>query len=93
MPYPEVGFRLTEPQHRTGCVVACFGKVLGKSNKQIKEDYHTYAAEKARVLDEQFMDGFDERSVLWMARFQGWVPDDEPRSPLCTRTQSPRQAA
>ncbi|KAB2574886.1 Protein-tyrosine phosphatase SIW14-like protein [Lasiodiplodia theobromae] len=80
-------------KHRTGCVVACFEKVLGKSNKQIKEDYHTYAAEKARVLDEQFMDGFDERSVLWMARFQGWVPDDEPRSPLCTRTQSPRQAA
>lgn len=61
--------------------------------QQIKEEYHTYAAEKARVLDEQFMDEFDERALLWMARFQGWVPDDEPRSPLPLCTQSPRQPA
>lgn len=80
-------------KHRTGCVVACLGKVLGRNLSQIKEDYHTYAGIKARALDEQFMEAFDERSVLWMARFQGWVPDDEPRSPLSSRTQSPRQAA
>ncbi|KAL0263300.1 tyrosine-protein phosphatase siw14 [Diplodia seriata] len=80
-------------KHRTGCVVACLGKVLGRSKKQIKEEYQTYAAEKARAFDEQFVDGFDERSVLWLARFQGWVPDDEPRSPLPTPTHSPRQAA
>ncbi|KAH7030520.1 tyrosine phosphatase family-domain-containing protein [Macrophomina phaseolina] len=80
-------------KHRTGCVVACMEKVLGKDARQIKEEYHTYAAEKARALDEQFMDSFDERALLWMARFQGWVPDDEPRSPLPSRTQSPRQPA
>ncbi|KAK7732753.1 tyrosine-protein phosphatase siw14 [Botryosphaeria dothidea] len=80
-------------KHRTGCVVACMEKVLGKNMQQIKEEYHTYAAEKARVLDEQFIDEFDERALLWMARFQGWVPDDEPRSPLPLRTQSPRQPA
>lgn len=80
-------------KHRTGCVVACMEKVLGKNMQQIKEEYHTYAAEKARVLDEQFMDEFDERALLWMARFQGWVPDDEPRSPLPLCTQSPRQPA
>ncbi|OJD29934.1 tyrosine-protein phosphatase siw14 [Diplodia corticola] len=80
-------------KHRTGCVVACLGKVLGKSKKQIKEDYHTYAAEKARAFDEQFVESFDERSVLWMARFHGWASDNEPRSPLPTPARSPRQAA
>ncbi|KAK8177189.1 tyrosine-protein phosphatase SIW14 [Phyllosticta citrichinensis] len=78
-------------KHRTGCVVACLDKVLAKPLKEAKDTYHTYADPKAREMDEKFIDGFDERSILWLARAQGFVPDDEPRSaassPLKTQSQ------
>lgn len=74
-------------------MVACLGKVLGKNLEEIKDDYHTYAGLKARALDEQFIEQFDERSVLWLARKQGWATIEEPRLPMPSFTQSPRQAA
>ncbi|KAK7512170.1 tyrosine phosphatase family-domain-containing protein [Phyllosticta citricarpa] len=78
-------------KHRTGCVVACLDKVLGKSMKTVKGTYSTYAWPKERELDYKFIDEFDERSVLWLARLQDFIPDDEPRSaassPLKTQSQ------
>jgi protein tyrosine/serine phosphatase len=65
-------------KHRTGCVVACFRKVLGDSMQSILHEYHTYAGVKARALDEQFIKGFDERALLWLARENGFLPQDEP---------------
>ena len=80
-------------QHRTGCLVACLEKTLGKKMKKIKETYHTYADPKARELDEVFMDEFDERSVLWLARMQGFIADDEPRSAASSPLKTQKQIA
>jgi tyrosine-protein phosphatase SIW14 len=63
-------------KHRTGCVVACFRKVLGESMESILHEYHTYAGKKARQLDEEFITGFDERALLWMARENGLLEDE-----------------
>ncbi|KIW05173.1 hypothetical protein, variant [Verruconis gallopava] len=67
-------------KHRTGCVVACFRKVLGADLDSILHEYHTYAGRKARVLDQDFIRSFDERALLWLARENGYLSDDEPRS-------------
>ncbi|KAK8202885.1 tyrosine phosphatase family-domain-containing protein [Phyllosticta capitalensis] len=80
-------------KHRTGCLVACLEKTLGKKMKKIKETYHTYADPKARELDEVFMDEFDERSVLWLARMQGFIADDEPRSAASSPLKTQKQIA
>jgi len=75
-------------KHRTGCVVGCFRKCQGKTRQTVNAEYHRYADPKARVLDEQFIDSFDERGLLWMARTNGFSAVDEPRasSPLATRS-------
>jgi len=46
----------------------------------VLDDYHHYADPKARVLDERYMELFDERSMLWLARRNGLLPPDEPRA-------------
>jgi len=46
----------------------------------VLDDYHSYADPKARVLDERYMELFDERSMLWLARRNGLLPLDEPRA-------------
>jgi tyrosine-protein phosphatase SIW14 len=74
-------------KHRTGCVVACFRKVLGDAMDSIIHEYHTYAGKKARALDEQFIHGFDERALTWMAREHGFLEQDEPK------TESPAASA
>ncbi|KAF2085867.1 protein-tyrosine phosphatase, partial [Saccharata proteae CBS 121410] len=61
-------------KHRTGCVTGCLRKVLGDNLKTVYEEYHTYADPKARIFDEHFMGSFDERTVLWLAREQGFLP-------------------
>ena len=65
-------------KHRTGCVVGCFRKVLGDSMPSILHEYHTYAGHKARKLDEEFINGFDERALSWLAREHGFLSEDEP---------------
>jgi len=57
---------------------------LGWDLCDILEEYHHYAAAKARPLDERYLELFDERSMLWMARKNGLLPPDEP-----VRTESP----
>ncbi|KAF2178136.1 hypothetical protein K469DRAFT_600653 [Zopfia rhizophila CBS 207.26] len=72
-------------KHRTGCVVGCFRKAQGEEFDSIFGEYHTYADPKARILDECFIELFDDRTVLWMARLHNWVlPNTEnvPASPL-----------
>jgi hypothetical protein len=78
-------------KHRTGCVVACFRKVLGESLDSILHEYHTYAGHKARSLDEEFIKGFDERALLWLARENGFLHEDEPaaESPGVTGLKMP----
>lgn len=78
-------------KHRTGCVVACFRKVLGESMESIIHEYHTYAGHKARELDQQFIRSFDERALTWLAREHGYLIGDDPvaESPGKTSLQLP----
>ncbi|OCK85359.1 tyrosine-protein phosphatase SIW14 [Lepidopterella palustris CBS 459.81] len=83
-------------KHRTGCVTGCFRKCQGESLESIFLEYHTYADPKARILDEVFIELFDERTVLWLARSNSWrLPNadsmDSP-SPLPTLS-APRPRA
>jgi len=65
-------------KHRTGCLVACLRKIQGEGLGFALHEYHTYAGSKARSLDEVFIKGFDERTLLWLARENGFLPIDEP---------------
>jgi hypothetical protein len=65
-------------KHRTGCTVACLRKIQGEGTRAALHEYHTYAGSKARSLDETFIRGFDERSLLWLARETGFLGPDEP---------------
>eukprot|EP00914_Ancora_sagittata_P003980 GHVO01008717.1.p1 GENE.GHVO01008717.1~~GHVO01008717.1.p1 ORF type:complete len:290 (+),score=32.58 GHVO01008717.1:371-1240(+) len=68
-------------KHRTGCTVACFKRIIGYALDDIVNDYHIYAGEKARLLDEVFFESFDLNNVMWSARQEGWVIDIPPPSP------------
>lgn len=70
-------------KHRTGCVVGCFRRVQGDEFSHVFEEYHTYAGVKARILDEAFIELFEEHTVLWMARRYGWVKSvsEQPTGP------------
>ncbi|KAF2467090.1 uncharacterized protein BDR25DRAFT_317308 [Lindgomyces ingoldianus] len=58
----------------------------GEELHNVFDEYHTYADPKARILDECFMEIFDERTVLWMARRYNWIlpsaESDPPPSPV-----------
>jgi tyrosine-protein phosphatase SIW14 len=54
----------------------------GEDSEAVFREYHFYAGAKARLLDEAFIEQFDENTVLWMARRYGWVPPIEPPSPV-----------
>ncbi|KAF2200448.1 hypothetical protein GQ43DRAFT_472714 [Delitschia confertaspora ATCC 74209] len=70
-------------KHRTGCVVGCFRKVQAEPLDTIFGEYHTYADPKARILDECFIEIFDDRTVLWMARKHNWIPPYPENAPPC----------
>lgn len=46
--------------------------------ERVCEEYRRYAGIKARVLDERFMDLFDERALFWLARQYAVPKDSEP---------------
>lgn len=56
-------------------------------------EYHHYADPKARVLDERYIELFDERALLWLARSNKLIPMDEPinDSPIPSRISTPQQ--
>jgi tyrosine-protein phosphatase SIW14 len=56
-----------------------------KESEEIFQEYHDYADLKARILDEAFIEQFNENTVLWMARKYGWIAsttDMTPPSPV-----------
>ena len=67
-------------KHRTGCVIGCLRKIQGEPIVEVVNEYHAYADPKARLLDELFMQDFDERTLLWLARENGHLATDEPGS-------------
>ncbi|MFS7921956.1 putative protein-tyrosine-phosphatase [Helianthus anomalus] len=50
-------------QHRTGCLVGCLRKMQKWSLLSIFDEYHKFAAAKARVSDQRFMELFDASSL------------------------------
>lgn len=85
--------QLTQVQHRTGCVIGCLRKIMGWELGNIFPEYHHYADPKARVLDERFIELFDERALLWLARNHNLVAAIEPisDSPIPSRLSTPQQ--
>jgi hypothetical protein len=45
----------------------------------IFQEYRDHSDLKARLLDEQFIDLFDERSLLKLARQENWIPKSPAR--------------
>ncbi|KAL4581366.1 hypothetical protein LXL04_017580 [Taraxacum kok-saghyz] len=52
-------------KHRTGCLVGCLRKMQRWSLLSIFDEYHRFAAAKARVSDQRFMELFDASSLKW----------------------------
>ena len=46
-------------QHRTGCVVGCLRKLQKWCLSSVFDEYHRFAAAKARITDQRFMELFD----------------------------------
>ena len=65
---------------------------MGIDLAAIFAEYRHYAGAKARVLDERFMELFDERAMLWLARMNYFVPTFEPMndSPISSPSISTR---
>ncbi|KAI3702597.1 hypothetical protein L6452_28343 [Arctium lappa] len=50
-------------QHRTACLVGCLRKMQRWSLLSIFDEYQRFAAAKARVSDQRFMELFDASSL------------------------------
>lgn len=50
-------------QHRTGCVVGCLRKLQRWCLSSVFDEYQRFAAAKARVSDQRFMEMFDVSSL------------------------------
>ncbi|KAG2604972.1 probable tyrosine-protein phosphatase DSP2 [Panicum virgatum] len=46
-------------KHRTGCVVGCLRKLQKWCLSSVFDEYHRFAAAKARITDQRFMELFD----------------------------------
>lgn len=63
---------------------------MGWQMERIFEEYRHYAGAKARVLDERYMDLFDERAMGWLARHHGLIEPFEriTESPILALTST-----
>ncbi|KAG8385778.1 hypothetical protein BUALT_Bualt03G0080600 [Buddleja alternifolia] len=50
-------------KHRTGCLVGCFRKWQKWCLASIFDEYHRFAADKARVSDQRFLELFDASTI------------------------------
>ncbi|PWN47648.1 protein-tyrosine phosphatase, partial [Violaceomyces palustris] len=51
-------------RHRTGTVIGCFRKLQRWNLSAILDEYRRYAGPKVRVMNEQFIELFDEELVF-----------------------------
>lgn len=65
---------------------------MGWELAAVFQEYHHYADPKARVLDERYLELFDERAMLWLARENGFLPTFEPMndSPIAITNMTTR---
>lgn len=60
--------------------MACFRKCQIDKPENYFSEYNVHAYPKARILDERFIEDYDERSVLWLSRLNGFIPPPEPEN-------------
>lgn len=60
-------------KHRTGCLVGCIRRLQNWSLTMIFEEYRRFAAPKARPLDLQFIEMYNEEEVAELAQRNGWL--------------------
>ena len=61
-------------KHRTGCLVGCIRKLQNWSLTMIFDEYRRFAFPKARALDQQFIELYDDEEIKRIASEKGWLP-------------------
>lgn len=60
-------------KHRTGCLVGCIRKLQNWSLTMIFDEYRRFAFPKVRALDQQFIELYDDREIIRLARERNWL--------------------
>lgn len=61
-------------KHRTGCLVGCIRKLQNWSLTMIFDEYRRFAFPKARALDQQFIEMYDDEEIKGITRENNWLP-------------------
>lgn len=61
-------------KHRTGCLVGCIRKLQNWSLTMIFDEYRRFAFPKARALDQQFIEMYEDEEIKTIAYEKGWLP-------------------
>ncbi|KAL9097319.1 MAG: hypothetical protein Q9165_000746 [Trypethelium subeluteriae] len=82
-------------RHRTGCVIACFRRLIGEDLTAAISEYHTYADPKARALDEVWIRNYDAAALAGVAAHEHWIgspqqPKARSLTPVASRTVAPK---
>ncbi|SCU89739.1 LAFA_0E20494g1_1 [Lachancea sp. 'fantastica'] len=61
-------------KHRTGCLVGCIRRLQKWSLTMIFDEYRRFAFPKARALDQQFIEMYDDEKIKQIAAENNWLP-------------------
>lgn len=61
-------------KHRTGCVVGCIRRLQNWSLTMIFDEYRRFAFPKARPLDQQLIELYNDEDIYEQAVNEGWIP-------------------
>lgn len=61
-------------KHRTGCLIGCIRKLQNWSLTMIFDEYRRFAFPKARALDQQFIEMYDDEEIISTAYSKHWLP-------------------
>lgn len=61
-------------KHRTGCLVGCIRRLQNWSLTMIFDEYRRFAFPKARALDQQFIEMYDDEEIKNVAKEKDWLP-------------------
>lgn len=61
-------------KHRTGCLVGCIRKLQNWSLTMIFDEYRRFAFPKARALDQQFIEMYNDNEIIRIAQKNNWLP-------------------
>ena len=61
-------------KHRTGCLIGGIRKLQNWSLTMIFDEYRRFAFPKARALDQQFIEMYDDEEIKRIANDNNWLP-------------------